>query len=108
MHKPVFKYLRPLSNALAWALLLLMVAVMINVLGDMQSWRDWVRDHALGLLLWRLGLYAALIYGWLRMRTRLLLRGAQIRPRLRRTEVAGIAALMLLEISNILSGLEAP
>lgn len=108
MHKPDLKYLRPLSNALAWALLLLMVAVMINVLGDMQYWRGWVRDHALGLLLWRMGLYAVLIYSWLRIRTRLLLRGAQIRPRLRRTEVAGIAALVLLEISNILSSLEAP
>ena len=108
MHKPDLKYLRPLSNALAWALLLLIAAVMINVLGDMQSWHDWVRDHALGLLLWRLGLYAALIYGWLRMRTRLLLRAQETRPRLRRTEVAGIAALMLLEVSNLLSGLEAP
>ena len=108
MRRPDLKYLRPLGHALIWVLWLLFAAVMVNVLGDMQSWRSWVRDHALGLLLWRLGLYAALIYGWLRMRTRLLLRGAEIRPSLRRIEVAGIAALVLLEISNILSGLEAP
>lgn len=108
MHKPDLKYLRPLSNALAWALLLLMAAVMINVLGDMQSWRGWVRDHALSLLLWRMGLYAALIYGWWRMRARLLLRAPETRPRLRRTEAAGIAALVLLEVGNALSSLEAP
>lgn len=107
MRRPDLKYLRPLGHGLAWALWLLFAAVMVNVLGDMQSWRDWVRDHALGLQLWRMGLYAALIYGWWRMRARLLQREPENRPRLHRTEVAGIAALMLLEISNTLSGLEA-
>lgn len=79
----------------------------IQLLGDAQAWSNWLRNHALGLLLWRLGLYAALIYGWWRMRTRLLRRAPETSPRLRRAEVASIAALVLLEASNTLSGSEA-
>ena len=41
------------------------------------------------------------------MRARLLQREQETRTHLRRTEVAGIAALVLLEFSNTLSGVEA-
>lgn len=51
MRRPELKYLRSLSHGLAWGLGLMFAVVMVSVLGDMQSWRDWVRDHALGLLL---------------------------------------------------------
>lgn len=113
MRWPDLKYLRPVGRGALWGLALVLAAILINVLavrllGDVQAWSTWLRDHTLGLLLWRLGLYAALIYGWWRMRARLLRREPQSRQRLRRAEAAGIAALVLLELSNALSGSEAP
>lgn len=112
MRWPDVKYLRPLGRGAAWALGLVVATLLINVLairllGDVQAWSNWLRNHTLGLLLWRLGLYAALIYGWHWMRTRLLQREPDAAARLRRAEWAGVAALVLLEVSNALSGPEA-
>ena len=113
MRWPDMKRLRPLGQGLLWSFGLVLAVILINLLairllGDVHAWSTWLRDHTLGLLLWRLGLYAALIYGWWRMRARLLRREPQSRQRLRRAEAAGIAALVLLELSNALSGSEAP
>ena len=112
MRWPDMKLLRPLGRGLLWIFSLVVVAILINLLairllGDAQGWSHWLRDHALGLLLWRMGLYAALIYGWWRMRTRLLRHEPGPTQRLRRAEAAGIAALVLLEVSNGLFGSEA-
>lgn len=112
MRWPDMKLLRSLGRGVLWTLGLVFAVILINLLairllGDAQSWSHWLRDHARGLLLWRLGLYAALIYGWWRMRTRLLRRESDATQRLRRAEAAGIAALVLLEVSNGLSGSEA-
>ena len=106
------KHLRPLGRGAVWALGLVIAAILINVLairllGDGQVWSNWLRDHTLGLLLWRLCLYAALIYGWRWMRARLLQREPDATTRLRCAECAGVAALVLLEVSNALSGSEA-
>lgn len=112
MRWPGFKHLRPLGRGAVWALGLVVAALLINVLairllGDVQAWSNWLRDHTLGLLLWRLCIYAALIYGWRWMRARLLQREPDAAARLRRAEWAGVAALVLLEVSNALSGPEA-
>ena len=109
MRWPDLKLLRPLERGALWALGLVLTVILINVLavrllGDVQAWNAWLRDHALSLLLWRLGLYAALIYGWWRMRTQLLRREPESRQPLRRAEAAGIAAQVLLEVSYNLSG----
>ncbi|AZC90207.1 hypothetical protein J1G36_11530 [Pseudomonas carnis] len=105
-------YLRPVGRGVVWALGLVVATLLINVLairllGDVQAWSDWLRDHTLGLLLWRLCLYAALIYGWRWLRARLLQREPDATARLRRAECAAVAALVLLEVSNALSGPEA-
>ncbi|AZE83361.1 hypothetical protein C4J98_1948 [Pseudomonas orientalis] len=112
MRWPDLKHLRHLGRGAAWALGLVVAALLINVLairllGDVQAWSNWLRDHTLGLWLWRLCLYTALISGWRWMRARLLLREPDATARLRRAECAAVAALMLLEISNALSGPEA-
>lgn len=112
MRWPDLKHLRPVGHGAAWALGLVVAAILVNVLairllGDVQAWSIWLHDHALGLLLWRLGLYAALICGWRWMRTRLLQREPNAAARLRRAEYAGVAALVLQEVSNALAGPEA-
>lgn len=55
-------------------------------------------------LVWRLALYAATARGWLWMRRRLLARepDPEARYRLIRTEVAGVAVIVALEISLLL------
>ncbi|MFN1266870.1 hypothetical protein [Pseudomonas lundensis] len=112
MRWPDLKHLGPVGRGAVWALGLVLVAILINVLairllGDVQAWSNWLRDHTLGLLLWRLGLYAALIYGWRWMRARLLQREPDAATRMHRAEWAGVTALVLLEVSNALSGPEA-
>lgn len=112
MRWPGLKHLRPVGRVAAWAMGLVFATILINVLairllGDVQAWSNWLRDHTLGLLLWRLGLYAALLYGWRWMRARLLQREPEAAVRLRRAECAAVAALVLLEVSNTLSGTEA-
>ena len=54
--------------------------------------------------MWRLLLYAATAYGWWWMRGRLRQRepSAEAHQRLRRTEIAAVTALVLLEGSQLL------
>ncbi len=92
-----------------WELGLAAFGLLINliasaVLGDVITWHNWVCEHANGLFLWRLSLYATLIYAWWRMRNRLLQREPQVAGRLQRTEAAAIVALTLLEAANTVAG----
>lgn len=108
MRCSTFKYLRSLGRGVLWAFGVMIAAVLINLLATrlldgVQAWIGWLRDHSLGLLIWRLCLYVALIYGWLWMRARLLQREPEAAQRLRRAEGAGVAALMLLEMVNAIS-----
>lgn len=95
------------TQALAWSVLLLLVAVVVNVagislVGDIQGWSQWLNAHARIFLIWRMVLYLALGLGWWRMRGRII--GAdgctRGRARLIRVEVAAVVALLMLEISN--------
>lgn len=97
------------ARLLVWGLGLAAFGLLINllasaVLGDFITWHNWLREHANGLLVWRLSLYATLIYAWWRMRNRLLQREPQVASRLQRTEAAAIVALTLLEVANAVAG----
>ena len=98
-----------LVSALAWVTLIVLAAVAVNlvgirVVGDVDGWARWVNEHAGYFLVWRLGLYGATAYGWIRMRRRLRARdrSAEAHHRLRRAELGALAAIALLEISVFL------
>lgn len=98
-------------KALLWAALIIVAAAGANVagirlLGSIAGWQQWLAAASTYFLLWRLGLYAATVCGWLWMRRRLLARepGAQTRRRLVRAEVAGALALAALEASLLMPG----
>jgi len=97
---------RRAARALLWTVLLLALAVAANVagialIGSVEGWRQWMVNSSGYFRVWRLCLYGVTIYGWLWMRRRLLVResDAQARHRLIRTEIAGVAAIAVLEIS---------
>lgn len=98
---------RRLGLALAWAAALVGIAAALNVagirvVGSIDGWTHWLRAHAGYFLAWRLCLYAATAYGWWWMRRRLRQYepDSEAHQRLRRTEIAAVAALVLLEASQ--------
>jgi hypothetical protein len=100
---------RRVGFALLWAILLLIAAIAINLigiraLGSIEAWERWMNDHMGYFLAWRLLLYAGLTRGWLWMRKRVLARepGTEPHQRLIRVEIAGVAALAVLEVSLLL------
>jgi len=102
---------RNIGKTLLWAVLLLVVAVIANVLGiwllgSINDWQRWLDAAAGYFLVWRLCLYAATIYGWLWMRRRLLAQesNSDAKRRLLRAEIAGVIAVIALETSLLLQG----
>lgn len=100
---------RRVGYALLWTVLLLVVAIAINVigicvLGSIQNWERWINEHTGYFLAWRLLLYAVIAWGWRWMHKRVLARepGPESRTRLIRVEIAGVAALAVLEGSLLL------
>ena len=100
---------RHVGYALLWTVLLLTVAVGINlvgirVLGSIEGWERWMNEHTSYFLAWRLLLYAGIAWGWRWMRKRVLARepDAESHQRLLRVEIAGVAALLVLEGSLLL------
>lgn len=100
---------RRLSRALAAAVLAVLFAVAINVLGiglvgDVDRWTRWLDERAGYFFAWRLCLYAATAYGWWKLRRRLRERdpSPEARRRLLRAEIGAIASLALLEASALL------
>ncbi|HCE5828628.1 TPA: hypothetical protein NHK69_005154 [Pseudomonas aeruginosa] len=103
---------RRVGYALLWTVLLLVVAIAINVigirvLGSIQSWERWMDDHTGYFLAWRLLLYVGLACGWRWMRKRVLARepDPESHERLIRVEIAGVAALAVLEGSLLLQSI---
>ncbi|WP_066267400.1 hypothetical protein [Hydrogenophaga palleronii] len=97
------------ARALAWAVVLLSLAVAANVagiylVGSVAGWERWMSASAGYFLAWRICLYAATVYGWLWMRRRLLARESapDARRRLVRAEIAGAIAIVALEASLLL------
>lgn len=100
-------WVRALSTALAWALGIIIVGAAISLLGvrlfgGVQGFDDWLKDHRVHLLAWRLVLYGATFIGWCWMRKRLLLREPDdtTRARLRRSEFSALAVILALEIAT--------
>ncbi|MEL4887287.1 hypothetical protein N6P31_09410 [Pectobacterium betavasculorum] len=97
------------ARALAWAMVLLSLAVAANVagiylVGSAAGWERWMSASAGYFLAWRICLYAATVYGWLWVRRRLLARESEpdARRRLVRAEIAGAIAIVALEASLLL------
>jgi len=98
---------RQVGLNLLWALLVAGIAVGVNVtgihlIGSIGGWEHWMRTHAGYFFTWRLLLYGATAYGWWRMRRRLRQYepGSETQNRLRRTEVAALLSVVLLEASQ--------
>lgn len=105
---------------LLWVVLLVLVAGLVNlagvrIAGDIEGWTAWLKDHAAIFMVWRIALYAGVVCGWVWMRRRVLSReeaqekaqekkqeggSKQSAMRLIRIEVAAVAALLVLELSN--------
>ena len=95
--------------ALAWVLLFIAAATFANLVGirmagDILSWEAWLRKQSLWFLIWRLVLYAGIVAGWVWMRRRVLARepDGATGQRLRRLEIAAVAAFLVLETSLLL------
>jgi hypothetical protein len=100
---------RRVGIALLWTLLVVGIATVVNiagihVVGGVDGWEHWLRTHAGYFFIWRLFLYAATVYGWWWMRKRLRRRepSVEAHQRLRRTEIAAVIAVALLEGSQLL------
>ena len=102
LHLRIFRHgiWRILAGALGLGLLALLVNAMgIWLLGGVNNWARWFQDHRVHFLVWRLCVYGVTVYGWLWMRRRIRLAepDAAAAVRLIRTEVAAIAAVVLIE-----------
>jgi hypothetical protein len=75
-------------------------------LGGLNNWVRWFQDHRPYFLLWRIVLYSATVYGWLRMRRRVLSTepDTAAAARFMRAEFAAIAAVILIEAIVFLQG----
>lgn len=100
---------RRVGAGLLWTVLVLGAAVVANIagihwVGGIDGWERWMRTHAGYFFAWRLCLYAATAYGWWWMRRRLRLYepSAEAHQRLRRTEIAAVISIVLLEASQLL------
>ena len=102
---------RRVGIVLLWVLLVASIAVGVNVVGlhvvgSIDGWERWLREHSAHFLVWRLLVYAATTYGWWWMRRRLRERepSPEAHQRLQRVEIAAVVTLVLLEGSQLLRG----
>ena len=102
---------RRAAKALLWAAVIVAAAVGANIagiylVGSVAGWERWLAAASGYFFVWRLCLYGATVYGWMWMRRRLLARDddAQARWRLRRSEIAGVVAIVALEASLLMQG----
>lgn len=91
-------------HLLLWSALILGVAFVVNVMGiemagGIEAWRQWLDQAAGSFRGWRMCLYAALGYGAFRFYRSQISNGQ--RRELRRTAVAAVLVLTLLEIHSL-------
>jgi len=87
--------------------LIIIGSIVINMLGiqyfgSIEHWDSWLKQHTGLFLFWRIVLYAGTVAGWFWMRKRLLQREPQAKTCLIRAEICAVAALLLMEISNLM------
>lgn len=94
-----------LAHVLFWSVILSLAAVALGLLAaegtnNVAQWNNWMRTHHTALLVWRLPVYIATVYGWYRMRVSLIKRGFTFHQhqRLLYAEVAAITVLAMLEL----------
>lgn len=103
------RVLKQFLRGLLWVLLVIVVALGVciagvQVTGDIEQWESWLTKYAPVFLLWRLALYAGLIYGWLWMRKRVIAREqGQVKRRLLVSEFCALAVLIVMEVTNWLA-----
>ncbi|TLG88304.1 hypothetical protein FEM54_26965 [Pseudomonas edaphica] len=91
-------------HPLLWTASILGVAFVVNVMGielagGIEAWRKWLERSSTVFRGWRIGLYAALGYGAFRLYRSHFSNGQQ--RALRRTAVAAVLVLTLLEIHSL-------
>ena len=107
--RPTWLFNRRVALALLWVLAVAGIAAGVNVVGlhvvgSIDGWERWLREHSAHFLAWRLLVYAATAYGWWWMRRRLRERepSPEAHQRLLRVEIAAVVTLVLLEGSQLL------
>jgi hypothetical protein len=93
---------RRLGLALAKGFLLGLAVTMILAslrMNHVEDWQGFLDEHAGLFLAWRLALYGLIVWGWLRVRQRY---EPEARRRWRRTEIAVVGTLVLLEVGQLL------
>ena len=98
---------RQLAWALLAALALMLVAAGVNligirIVGDVSAWAEWLRDHRLEFLAWRVCLYGATAWSWVWMRNRVRRREPGALRRLRRVEIAAVLVIVAIEAMGLL------
>lgn len=93
--------------SIVWIVGLLLVAGIVNMVGidmvgDIERWSIWLKAHTPIFLIWRIGLYCAVGYGWCWMRHRVIARETNddAKQRFLRIEIGAVCALVALEVSN--------
>ncbi len=107
--RPAWLFNQRVALALLWVLAVAGIAAGVNVVGlhvvgSIDGWEWWLREHSAHFLVWRLLVYAATAYGWWWMRRRLRERepSPEAHQRLLRVEIAAVVTLVLLEGSQLL------
>lgn len=101
------------NRRVAWTVLgvlaIVMIAATVNVVGirvvgNIDGWRRWMQSMSPYFLAWRVCLYGATAYGWGWMHKRIKRRerNPDTAARLRRTEVAAVLAVLVLEVAVLL------
>ncbi|MDU8489401.1 hypothetical protein RYA07_13415 [Pseudomonas syringae pv. actinidiae] len=115
-------WLRRSAKALVsftWPVLLTIVLAVVfmtavaHFFGDIERFREWQQEHYSYMLAWRLSLYAAIGFGWFRLKRTLKQRALDTSPvpsGLRRCEVMAIFVVLLFELRRAASvaGVELP
>ena len=78
------------------------IARVTQIDADAVTWQQWLHDHALHFLIWRLFLYGATAGGWIWARRRKLQRfpTQEMAQQMLRTEVFVVALIVVFEVQK--------
>lgn len=97
--------LKILLGGLLVSTILLVFSVMlgiaaVNHLGVFDTWLKWRESNYLQLLVWRLGLYAVIVYAWMKLKARLPVVEAGQPSKAQRIEFLVLLLFVIIEISK--------